>query len=142
MLPVPRVLVVDDTPGLRLLIRINLELDGFTVDEAVDGQEALDRLAAAADDELPDVVTFDVVMPRLDGFEAATAMRAQPRLDDVALVMVTTQAGPADVVRARQIGVDAYVTKPFEPDDLTATLRDVLARRAAGGGPDTGGPGG
>jgi DNA-binding response OmpR family regulator len=127
------VLVVDDTPGLRLLIRINLEMDGFEVDEAVDGQDALDRLAATPDGDLPDVVTFDVVMPRLDGFEAATAVRSDSRLDDVALVMVTTQAGPADMLRARGIGVDAYVTKPFEPEELTATLRDVLARRAAGG---------
>jgi len=126
---VPRVLVVDDTAGLRLLIRINLELDGFEVQEAVDGRDALDQLAALADDELPDLVTFDVVMPRMDGFDAAAAVRADPRLDTVALVMVTTQAGPADMVRAREIGVDAYVTKPFEPDDLIATLHQVLDAR-------------
>jgi CheY-like chemotaxis protein len=126
---VPCVLVVDDTPALRLLIRINLELDGFDVSEAVDGMDALDQLALLSDDELPDLITFDVVMPRMDGFDAASAIRADPRFADVAVVMVTTQAGPADVFRAREIGVDAYVTKPFEPDELTATLRQVLADR-------------
>jgi CheY-like chemotaxis protein len=126
---VPRVLVVDDTPALRLLIRINLELEGFEVEDAADGLDALERLASWSDEELPELVTFDVVMPRMDGFDAAEAVRADPRYDDVALVMVTTQAGPADRMRAKQIGVDAYVTKPFEPEELTSTLREVLARR-------------
>jgi CheY-like chemotaxis protein len=126
---VPCVLVVDDTPALRLLIRINLELEGFEVDEAVDGQDALERLAAMADDELPDLITFDVVMPRMDGFDAAEAVRADPRYEGVALVMVTTQAGPADRLRGQQIGVDAYVTKPFEPGELTETLQQVLVER-------------
>jgi DNA-binding response OmpR family regulator len=133
VLCVPRVLVVDDTPGLRMLIRINLELEGFDVLEAIDGRDALDQLAALADDELPDLITFDVVMPRMDGFDAASAVRANPRYADVALVMVTTQAGPADMVRARDIGVDAYVTKPFEPAELIATLHRVLADRGARG---------
>lgn len=126
---VPRILVVDDTLALRLLIRINLELEGFDVSEAVDGRDALDHLATLADDQLPDLITFDIVMPRIDGFEAASAIRADPRFAAVALVMVTTQAGPADMVRARDIGVDAYVSKPFEPDELTATLRQVLVDR-------------
>jgi DNA-binding response OmpR family regulator len=134
VLCVPRILVVDDTPGLRMLIRINLELEGFDVQEAVDGRDALDCLEALDDDDLPDLITFDVVMPRMDGFDAAAAVRADLRYADVALVMVTTQAGPADMVRAREIGVDAYVTKPFEPEELTATLHRVLAARAARGG--------
>jgi CheY-like chemotaxis protein len=99
------------------------------VQEAVDGRDALNCLEALADDDLPDLITFDVVMPRMDGFDAAAAVRADPRYADVALVMVTTQAGPADMVRAREIGVDAYVTKPFEPEELTATLHRVLAAR-------------
>ncbi len=124
----PRVLVVDDTAALRLLIRINLELDGFDVDEAVDGQDALDQLANAADEDLPDVVTFDVVMPRLDGFTAAARVRETPRTRHLPLVIVTTQAGPADAARAAQIGVDGYVTKPFDPDTLVEAVRGALSR--------------
>lgn len=119
---------MDDTASLRLLIRINLELDGFDVIEAVDGQDALDQLAACADAELPDVVTFDVVMPRLDGFAAAARVREATRTRHVPLVMVTTQSGPADAARAAQIGVDGYVTKPFDPETLTEAVRAALSR--------------
>lgn len=121
----PRVLVVDDTPSIRFLIRTNLELAGFEVDEAVDGVACLEALARA--DVLPDVVTVDVMMPRLDGVATVTAIRSDPRTRGVAIVMVTTQGQPADILRARQAGVDAYVTKPFDPDDLVATVRDVIS---------------
>ncbi|MGI8612465.1 MAG: response regulator [Nocardioidaceae bacterium] len=123
-----RVLVVDDTPALRMLIRLNLELEGFEVSEAVDGQDCLDQLSRCAPDQLPDLVTLDVVMPRLDGFSTAARLRADERTAAVPLVMVTTQAQPADLNRGRDIGVDAYVTKPFEPAHLVDTVRDVLAR--------------
>lgn len=122
----PRVLVVDDTPSIRFLIRTNMELAGFEVDEAVDGVACLEALAQA--EVLPDVITVDVMMPRLDGVATVTAIRADPRTRDIAIVMVTTQGQAADIQRATQAGVDAYVTKPFDPDYLIATVRDVIAR--------------
>lgn len=121
-----RILVVDDTESIRRLIRVNLEIEGYDVVEAVDGQQCLDLVGEAR----PDLVTVDVVMPRLDGFAAAAALRSDPRTASLAIVMVTTQAQPADRRRAEEIGVDAYVTKPFEPAVLIATIRDVLSRRA------------
>ncbi|MGH3474524.1 MAG: response regulator [Aeromicrobium sp.] len=123
----PRVLVVDDAPSIRLLIRTNLELAGFDVDEAVDGVDCLDQLAESA--TLPDVITVDVMMPRLDGVATAVAIRSDPRTADIGVVMVTTQNHPADVQRGMRAGVDAYVTKPFDPDDLVTTVNDVVARR-------------
>ncbi len=122
--------MVDDTAALRLLIRINLELDGFDVVEAVDGQDALDQLASCPDDDLPDVVTLDVVMPRLDGFSAAARMRETPRTRHLPLVIVTTQAGPSGAARAAQIGVDGYVTKPFDPETLTEAVHAAMSRRS------------
>lgn len=122
----PRVLVVDDTPSIRFLIRTNLELAGFEVEEAVDGVDCLDALARA--DVLPDVITVDVMMPRLDGIATVIAIRADPRTRDIAIVMVTTQGQPADIKRANQAGVDAYITKPFDPDHLIATVHEVIAR--------------
>jgi CheY-like chemotaxis protein len=124
---VPRVLVVDDAPSIRLLIRTNLELAGFDVDEAVDGVDALAYLAET--DTLPDVITVDVMMPRQDGVATAAAIRSDPRTADIGVVMVTTQNLPADVQRGERAGVDAYVTKPFDPDDLIATVNDVVNRR-------------
>ncbi|MCW2839841.1 MAG: response regulator [Aeromicrobium sp.] len=122
----PRVLVVDDTPSIRFLIRTNLELAGFEVDEAVDGVDCLDRLVAM--DDMPDVITVDVMMPRLDGVATVAAIRADARTKHIAIVMVTTQGHPADIQRATQAGVDAYVTKPFDPDFLILTVRNVMGR--------------
>ena len=124
---VPRVLVVDDSPSIRLLIRTNLELAGFEVEEAVDGVACLAHLAET--DVLPDVITVDVMMPRLDGVATAAAIRSDPRTADIGVVMVTTQNHPGDIQRGQRAGVDAYVTKPFDPDDLVATVTDVVQRR-------------
>jgi CheY-like chemotaxis protein len=121
---VPKVLVVDDTPSIRFLIRTNMELAGIEVEEAVDGVDCLAVLRTM--DVLPDAITVDVMMPRLDGVATVTAIRSDPRLRHIAVVMVTTQNHPADIQRATQAGVDAYVTKPFDPDFLILTVRDVI----------------
>ncbi len=120
-------LIVDDAPSIRLLIRTNLELAGFDVDEAVDGVDCLAHLAETT--TLPDVITVDVMMPRLDGVATATAIRSDPRTAGIGVVMVTTQNHPVDVQRGMRAGVDAYVTKPFDPDDLVTTVNDVVQRR-------------
>ncbi len=124
MLPVPRVLVVDDTASIRFLIRTNLELAGFDVDEAVDGADCLEFLRSG--EVIPDAITVDVMMPRLDGIATVSAIRADPRTRHIAIVMVTTQGHPADIQRAKQAGVDAYVTKPFDPDALMAVVAEAI----------------
>lgn len=123
----PTVLVVDDTPSIRFLIRTNLELSGFEVVEAEDGQHGLEVLAAMAPG--PDVITMDLMMPRMDGVTAVARIRADHRYDDVPIVMVTTQSLQSDINRAEAVGVDAYLTKPFEPDELVATVERVLGSR-------------
>ncbi|MEH3033813.1 MAG: response regulator [Aeromicrobium erythreum] len=127
----PTVLVADDTASIRLLIRTNLELSGFEVSEAVDGVDCIEQLTArAAADDLPDVVTVDVMMPRQDGLATVAAIRADPALAHLAVVMVSTQNLAADVKRGYEAGVDAYVTKPFDPDELVRTIHQVLAEKA------------
>jgi DNA-binding response OmpR family regulator len=120
------VLVVDDSPSIRLLIRANLELADFEVDEVEDGAACTDWLRECA--ELPDVVTLDVMMPKQGGIATAAAIRSDPRTAGVRIVMVTTQNLPADIARGERAGVDAYVTKPFDPDELVATVIEVLHR--------------
>jgi CheY-like chemotaxis protein len=121
----PRVLVVDDTASVRELIRVNLALEGFEVHVAVDGQEALDLV----DQLSPDLITMDVVMPRLDGLAAATRLKTDPATAAIPIVMVTARAQTADRERGRQAGVDAYVTKPFDPGELVDTVRSLLDAR-------------
>jgi len=125
------VLVVDDTASIRFLIRTNLELAGFDVDEAVDGTQCLEFLSES--DTLPEVVTVDVMMPRMGGVATVTAIRSDPRTQHIAIVMVSTQGQPADIERAIGAGADAYVTKPFDPDFLVQTVSDVIGRKRAGG---------
>lgn len=119
----PRVLVVDDDLVIRQLIGINLELEGFEVHLAADGEEALTQ----AVELLPDVVVLDVMMPRLDGLEVARRLRADPRTSSMRLVLVSARAQAADLQRGEDMGADAYVTKPFEPDDLVGVVRRLAA---------------
>lgn len=123
----PTVLVVDDTASIRFLIRTNLELAGFDVIEAEDGQDCLDVLAGL--ETLPEVITMDMMMPRMDGVMAMSRIRANPRYVGIGLVMVSTQSQQIDLNRATAAGVDEYVTKPFDPDTLIATVRRVLESR-------------
>lgn len=117
-----RVLVVDDSDIIRTLITVNLELEGFEVVTAVDGQDALEKVHEVA----PDVVTIDVVMPRLDGFDTVARLRADPLTSHLKIAMVTACAQEADVRKGTAVGVDVYVTKPFDPDVLVRTVRDLV----------------
>jgi len=112
-------LVVDDDLVIRQLIGINLELEGFEVHMAADGEEALQQ----AVDVLPDVVVLDVMMPRLDGLQVARRLRADARTQAMRLVLVSARAQAADLQRGEDMGVDAYITKPFEPDELVSVVR-------------------
>lgn len=122
-----RVLVVDDSDVIRTLITVNLELEGFEVVTAVDGQDALDKILEVA----PDVMTIDVVMPRLDGFDTVARLRADPRTRHLKIAMVTACAQEADLRKGAAVGVDAYVTKPFDPDALVRTVRDLVDQQAS-----------
>ncbi|MEU8797459.1 response regulator [Spirillospora sp. NPDC048819] len=119
--PLGRVLVVDDDEVIRQLIAVNLQLEGFEVSTAVDGQDCLEKVA----DVSPDVITLDVMMPRLDGWVTAIRLREDPRTAHIRVVMITARAQEHDVRRGHEIGVDAYVTKPFDPNQLIQTVRKL-----------------
>ncbi len=126
-----RVLVVDDTAAIRLLIRLNLELEGFAVEEASDGAQALEilRRGVAQGRGLPDVVTMDAVMEPLDGWATVAAIRRDPVLKGLAVVMVTASVQAHHRQLAQRVGVDVFVTKPFEPESLVHIVRELAARR-------------
>ncbi|MFJ2819811.1 response regulator [Streptomyces toxytricini] len=119
-----RVLVVDDNKVIRQLIKVNLELEGFEVVTASDGAECLDVVHEVA----PDVITLDVVMPRLDGFGAAARLKADPRTRDLPVAIVSA-CSQYEVESGTEAGVDAFVAKPFEPAELVQVVRRLVERR-------------
>ena len=114
-------LVVDDDEVIRQLIAVNLTLEGFDVVTAVDGRDCLEKVIYAA----PDVITLDVMMPRLDGWVTATQLRRNPATADIKVVLITARAQEDDKDRGAQIGVDAYLTKPFDPAEMIRVIREL-----------------
>jgi DNA-binding response OmpR family regulator len=124
--PRPRVLLVDDDPVIVRLLEVNFRLGGFVVDGANRGEEAL----AKAADNRPDAIVLDVMMPGLDGYEVCSRLRADPELQGVPVVFLTARAQEDDVARGYALGVVEYVTKPFDPETLVATVRRALPHGA------------
>lgn len=123
-----RVLVCDDSEQIRRLIRVNLELDGYEVIEGVDGEAGMETLQDLTQ-PLPDVITLDVRMPRRDGWSMVSAIRADPRLEHIPIVMVTASAQESDRLHAEQLAVDEFVPKPFEPEDLLTRIEGLACGR-------------
>ena len=119
----PRVLVVDDDAVIRQLVVVNLELEGFEVHTAVDGVDALEMVREVG----PQVITLDIMMPRMDGWDVAAHLREDPSTVGIKLIMLTARAQEADVKRGARIGVDYYLTKPFDPDELITVVHRLAA---------------
>lgn len=117
-----RVLVVDDNKVIRQLIRVNLELEGFEVVTAADGAECLDVVHQVR----PDVITLDVVMPRLDGLRTAARLRSDPRTRHLPLAIVSA-CTQYEVETGLDSGVDAFLAKPFDPAELVRLVRQLIA---------------
>ncbi|WTI59615.1 response regulator [Streptomyces longwoodensis] len=124
-----RVLVVDDNKVIRQLIRVNLELEGLEVVTAADGAECLEVVHQVR----PDLVTLDVVMPRLDGLSTAARLRADPLTRDLPLAIVSA-CTQYELEAGLEVGVDAFLAKPFEPAELVSLVRRLLERAPTEGG--------
>ena len=120
----PTILIVEDEAPLLTLLRYNLEKQGFRVEEATDGQEALLRVAESR----PDLVLLDWMLPSLSGIEVCRQIRRKPATRDLPVIMVTARTEDQDAVRALDIGADDYITKPFVVDALLARIRALLRR--------------
>jgi DNA-binding response OmpR family regulator len=120
----PRVLVIDDEPPLRLLYRVNLEAEGMEVGEAADGLSGI----ATAKRESPDIILLDVMMPRLDGWGVAEQLRDDPVTRDIPFVFVTARSRFRDRLRGFCLGAADYITLPVNPLELAPRIREVLAR--------------
>lgn len=119
---VPLVMVVDDSLTMRKVTSRVLERHNLDVSTARDGVEALELL----EERVPDLMLLDIEMPRMDGYELATAMRADPRFKAVPIVMITSRSGEKHRQRAFEIGVQRYLGKPYQELDLMRNVYDLL----------------
>jgi two-component system phosphate regulon response regulator PhoB len=118
------VLVVEDEAALATMLRYNLEKQGFRVDEAGDGQEALTRISEAP----PDLVLLDWMLPVMSGIEVCRQIRRRADTRDLPVIMVTARTDDQDAVRGLNTGADDYITKPFNMEALLARMRALLRR--------------
>ena len=121
-----KVLIADDQPNMRQLVRLTLETGHFQIFEAPDGDAALEL----ARRELPDLVFLDWTMPGLPGVEVCRALRDDPRHDGMRIVMLTARSQQDDRDTAREMGADDYITKPFSPIELLRKVHEVLGPEA------------
>lgn len=115
-----RVLICDDDPVILRLLEVNLELEGYDVLTAHHGEEAFE----IASRELPDLVILDIMMPRLDGYQTCQKLKAQPSTEQIPVVFLSAKAQASDIEKGKGFGVEEYLTKPFDPNDLL----DVVER--------------
>ncbi len=118
-----KILVVDDDPLVTGLVKINLELGGFEVEEAWGGEEALQII----EERVPDLVLLDVMMPELDGWDLLRMLRSNPTTKDLPVVLLTAKVQERDVAKGWQMGADGYISKPFNPLEMVDRLKAVLA---------------
>src|SRR5438093_4638997 len=120
-----RILVVDDDQVIQQLLKVNLELEGYEVEVASDGEEALRSFGEFR----PHLVLLDIMMPKMDGWEVSRRLKEGPASGAVPIVLLSAWAQDSDVKRGSEIGVAAYVTKPFDPVALLDLVADLLAMR-------------
>ena len=123
-----KVLVVEDESDILELVQYNLRKDGYEVEGAMSGEEAL----TLAGSYLPGLIVLDLMLPELDGLEVCKRLKRDPRTEHIPIVMLTAKGEEADIVAGLELGADDYITKPFSPRVLLARVRAVLWRREGG----------
>ncbi len=119
-------LIADDDPVIVRLLELNLRLAGFRVSTATRGDTAVERVLELR----PDVIVIDVNMPGIDGYEACRRLRREHGMTEMPIVMLTAHSPDDDASRAADVGITAYVTKPFDPESLVGVVRSALVTEA------------
>jgi len=122
-----KVLLVDDEAGLREAVQAYLEDSGFTVDVASNATEGWEKLQVST----PDVIISDIMMPQVDGYEFLKQVREDPRYKALPFVFLTARGMTSDRIQGYSAGVDAYLPKPFDPEELVAIVSNLIERQAA-----------
>ncbi|BAY51122.1 two-component response regulator [Thermostichus vulcanus NIES-2134] len=122
-----KLLLVDDEPGVREAVSAYLEDSGFEVTAVANGQAALEYLET----HVPDVIISDIMMPQMDGYAFLETVRQQPHLSHIPVIFLTARGMTRDRIQGYDAGCDAYLAKPFDPDELVAIIKNLLRRQAA-----------
>ena len=119
-----KILIAEDERDIRDLITFTLQFAGYEVVAAINGEEALNL----ARNEVPDLILMDVRMPRMTGYEACSAIKADPKLKDVPVIFLSAKGQEAEIQTGLQAGAEEYLLKPFAPDQLTQRIQAVLQK--------------
>ncbi len=123
-----KILIVDDEKQLVSLVSLHMKMSGYEVLSANDGEEALSIIK----EERPDLIILDLMLPKIDGWEVCKRLRAESRMGNIPVIMLTARSESADKLKGFECGADDYVTKPFSPRELVARVKRVLARSENG----------
>lgn len=118
----PLVLIVDDEPMARTLLRLMLVRAGFNVSEAEDGFDALEKVTISQ----PDIILLDVMMPGMDGFSVCAELRQRKETSTLPIIMLSAKTDLDSINKGLRVGATKYLTKPISPDDLTRHVKDIL----------------
>ena len=120
-----RVLVCDDDPVILRLLQVNLELEGYDVVTGRNGEEAVSLAAETT----PDLVILDIMMPRLDGYQACEQIKSNDATRDILVIFLSAKAQQSDIDKGKEFGVSAYLTKPFDPNELLSVVDRLLRQQ-------------
>jgi len=119
-----RILVVEDEEDLRKMLKFRLEGLNYEVSEAGDGLEGLNKARTTK----PDLIIMDLMLPKMDGYKVCGLLKPDARFSRIPIIMFTARAQEKDKEMAKEVGADAYITKPFEPEVLVGKIEELLAR--------------
>ena len=120
-----RVLIVDDEPHIVISLEFLMKQEGYEIEVARDGKEALSALT----DFQPDLVLLDVMLPHHDGFEICQMIRENPEWESVKVIILTAKGRQSDITKGMALGADDYITKPFSTKELVQKVSEMLSRR-------------
>jgi DNA-binding response OmpR family regulator len=117
-----RILIIDDEADLVDMLSLRLQANDYEVITAADGQEGLDK----ARKEKPDLIILDLMLPKMDGYKVCRMLKFDEKFKQIPIILFTARAQESDVRLGEEVGADAYLTKPFEPDVLLAKMKELI----------------
>ncbi len=122
-----KILIVDDEPHIIMLLENRLKQSGYEVSTAADGEEGLEK----AKKEKPDLIILDLMLPKMDGYKVCSLLKVDTRYKKIPIILFTARALDSDELLGFECGADAYITKPFDPEELLAKIKELIDLAAA-----------